>query len=116
MASQGGVMSECGLQDRSHLWEDNGRAQRLRDSWGRPSASLRLSVWRQDHAVPSTGLDMTWFRSPPLSGCCPLDVAQFVTVPAEIGPRDLKPVIQLWADRAERAGSGHVYSCRQSLL
>ena len=41
-----------------------------------------------------------------------LDKAQFVPVPAEIGPRDLKPASQLQAGWAETASPGHFYSRR----
>lgn len=60
-------------------------------------------------------LDVTWVRAPPRNGHSPLDEVRFVVVPAEIGPRGLKPVVQLWAGQAERAGSGQVHSCRWSL-
>lgn len=44
-----------------------------------------------------------------------LDKAQFVPVPAEIGPRDLKSASQLQAGWAERGSPGHFYSCRWGL-
>lgn len=87
--------------------ESSQGAWRQRESWPRPSGALRLSILemmaRSTLPVLSTVLDVTWLRSPPRSGCAPLDEGQFVTVPAEIGPRDLKPVIQLRADWAESA-------------
>lgn len=97
-------MSECGLRDRSHPWEDHGGGSeaegRLREALRVPRV-LRLE---SGSTLPVLSvLDVTRLRSPPLSGCSPLDEGQFVTVPAEIGPRDLRPVIPLRADRAERA-------------
>lgn len=98
-------MSECGLKHRSHPWEDNGGGSEA-EGWLREALRVPRVLRLESGStlrVLSTVLDATRLRSPPLSGCSALDEGQFVTVATEIGPRDLKPVIPLRADWAERA-------------
>lgn len=102
-------------RDRHLPWKDYEGDTVMERQLGKHSASLELSVSKQDQHCQhfpwcllcrGLGLLPDWLFS--------LDKAQFVTIPLEMGPRDPKPVLQLHADWAERASSGHFYSCRGS--